>query len=420
MTYLTLNLVYDSWDEDKPITNGKIHYPNNFFWDIDEFINHHINSFVFYGKIKTKSNKIIDVYNNPHIKYYYFICHASMDIKNLISENKIFTSELGKCIKDCPNFNIVFHSHHESDSYEGFITLNNFLKDFKLQSEQFHVYNNNALLETYKDEIKTNINVHSYNYLPVSVTSSLPNLGGNEFKEDKQFLFMTFNKSPKIHRYSLLVFLKKHDILCGCNWSLIPNYFPHFSKNNYLTVFDEDEIINYQNEINYFKNLKIKISEFESNHLVFDNQNKFTIKDPSRNLGLNPEFSFNYTESYINITTESAWNLQRTIHITEKSFKPFFYYQIPIFLTTHNHIKTLKERYDFDMFDDIINHDYDKEPNQKLRFKMVCDEILRLHKDKNNIIAFYKENKFRFEMNRDKILKIKNNNSDYILFKNLT
>jgi hypothetical protein len=35
----TLNLVYDYWDGDKPIPNGKIQYPNKHFWDIEEFVN---------------------------------------------------------------------------------------------------------------------------------------------------------------------------------------------------------------------------------------------------------------------------------------------------------------------------------------------------------------------------------------------
>jgi hypothetical protein len=417
---LNLNLVYDFWDGDKPMTNGKVHYPNNFFWDINEFIFHYINSFVFYDKIITSANKISDVYENPDKKFYYFICHASMIISDLITDGKILTKEIYDCVKKCPNFNIVFHSHHESDTEYGFISLYRYIKDNRLNHTQFYIFNNNENLESYKKKYESEINVHSYNYLPVSVTSSLPNLGGNEFKENKKFLFMTFNKSPKIHRYALLSFLKKHNLLDDCNWSFIPSHKPNFLKNSYSDIFDVNEINDYVAEIDYFNKLKIKISEFESDHLTFDKSNNFTIKDPSRNLGLNPEFNFNYTESYINITTESAFlDVYNVIHITEKSFKPFFYYQIPIFVSTYNHVKTLRDRYNFDMFDDIIDHNYDNEPNQKKRFKMIRDEILRLSNIRDNVISFYKENRNRIEMNRNKILEIKNNNSDYIKFKNL-
>ena len=40
-----LNLVYDIWDGDTPIFNGKRHYPNKNFWDFEDFIKSYINSF---------------------------------------------------------------------------------------------------------------------------------------------------------------------------------------------------------------------------------------------------------------------------------------------------------------------------------------------------------------------------------------
>ena len=52
-----------------------------------------------------------------------------------------------------------------------------------------------------------------------------------------------------------------------------------------------------------------------------------------------------YKNSYINIVTESSYKFKENdIHITEKTFKAFYYFQIPIFVAQYNHIKTLREQ----------------------------------------------------------------------------
>jgi hypothetical protein len=82
-------------------------------------------------------------------------------------------------------------------------------------------------------------------------------------------------------------------------------------------------------------------------------------------------------------------------------------------------MKSLKEKYDFDLFDDVLDHSYDNEPNQKKRFKMLCAEIKRLHDNKNDLIEFYKNNRNRFEENKRKVIDIGKNKSDYYFIKTL-
>ena len=61
-----------------------------------------------------------------------------------------------------------------------------------------------------------------------------------------------------------------------------------------------------------------------------------------------------FKNSYVNIVTETDFS-DDVIHITEKSLKPFYYYQLPIFVAPHNHLSELRKIYGFDMFDDIID-----------------------------------------------------------------
>ena len=88
-------------------------------------------------------------------------------------------------------------------------------------------------------------------------------------------------------------------------------------------------------------------------------------------------------------------------------------------LATHHHIKAMKEKYDFDFFDDVIDHSYDNEPDQKKRFKLFVNEVKRLHDNKENLIEFYRNNQLRFETNKNKVISIMKNNSDYIFFRSL-
>ena len=69
-------------------------------------------------------------------------------------------------------------------------------------------------------------------------------------------------------------------------------------------------------------------------------------------------------------------------------------------MATPNHIKYLKETYNFDMFDDLVNHSYDSELDDKKRIKMIVDEIGRLRDEKELVKDFYRNNIERIKNNR--------------------
>ena len=414
-----LNVVYDHWDGNNPILNGKFHYPTNHFWDIEDFVNNYVNSFsVSQNKIKVKSCKISEVYENPNQKYYYFICHAAINIDDIIKDNKIITNEIKQCLISCDNFNLVFFSHHESDDEDGFKILNN----SDLPKKQIYLINNNYKLNEYVSDYNSQIKVYSVMYLPVVVSATLYDLSGTKFSFDKkERFFMCFNRGPKIHRHSLLVFMLKHNLLDESNWSFIPNFFSIYDFENYKQIFDVDEIKNYDKEIKTLNELKLKISDHENTELSFDDNNEITVLNPKyKTVLLPPEIPENYINSYVNLVTETKFlDNENVIQISEKSFKPFFYYQFPMILATHHHIKAMKEKYDFDFFDDVIDHSYDNEPDQKKRFKLFVNEVKRLHDNKENLIEFYRNNQVRFEINKNKVISIMNNDSDYIFFRSL-
>ena len=76
--------------------------------------------------------------------------------------------------------------------------------------------------------------------------------------------------------------------------------------------------------------------------------------------------------------------------------------------------------YGFDFFDDIIDHSYDNEMDQKKRFSMFVKEVKRLHDNKESLIEFYNNNQHRFEENKKKVISIRNNISDYLFMRSLS
>lgn len=72
----------------------------------------------------------------------------------------------------------------------------------------------------------------------------------------------------------------------------------------------------------------------------------------------------------------------------------------------------MKNRYGFDFFEDVVNHDYDNEPDNKIRFKKIVNEIVSLYNRKTDVIEFYKNNYERFYQNKLKIIQFSNNQYD--------
>jgi hypothetical protein len=80
----------------------------------------------------------------------------------------------------------------------------------------------------------------------------------------------------------------------------------------------------------------------------------------------------------------------------------------------------MRELYNFDFFDDLIDHSYDSEENNIKRFSMIINEIEKINNNKEKFIEFYKNNQERFENNKNKTLSLLNYiNEDYNFFKNL-
>jgi hypothetical protein len=345
-------------------------------------------------------------------KNYYYIVHQ---IQNMyfLSNSFPFSYVFLDALKNNQNIKIIFLNEREIEEFHLFEILNERLKIERINPKQIYLINNNGLMDTYKNVLNFDINVYPIRYLPYHMTTYLMKQEVEKNIMDKKFLFMCHNRRMKPHRYGILSMLKKYDILNETDWSIIEgeNYrYWHLTGDSvnidvHREIFTDVDISFLEDEIKYFSQFDVKQSYYES-ELTKEKIDWITLEPMS------------YLNSYINITTESNFQ-SNDIHITEKAFKPFYFYQIPIFLSTYNHLKLFRERYDFDLFDDLIDHSYDEEPNHRTRFFMVFDEIKKLHQNRDFVTNFYKNNQERLINNHKKVINILNDKTDYNFFQSL-
>lgn len=307
---------------------------------------------------------------------------------------------------------VVFFNETEPDNYDVIKHIREILRNLNINEDRLTVINNNEELINFKKDSKINVYVnHPHIYASAKEMIKVD----YDFMFEKKYNFMSYNRNLKAHRFFFLCLLKKYNILENTDWSWLrgdemskfirlPDWF-------YNKIMNEENLNDLKNEIEFLIKNGRKISEYEFNILENICTDNF---DYPNHYKLNP-----YQNSYVHIVNESYYEDKDVILLSEKSIIPFYFSQIPIFLASQNHLKYLRERYEFDFFDDFINHDYDKEKNNYTRMIMLVNEIDRLNKNKKELINFYKNSKSRFEKNKKIINNIVNEFKDSKYIKSL-
>ena len=406
-----LNLVFDKWDDNgNPIANlSEINEQIGGEYIIDLHLLLNLPN----PLIKINKCNLSDIQLGEN--YYYMIAHRCSFESMFNSDGWSINKDVEEYIKN-KNLKIVFLSEHESykDLKTSLTNLITLLDKKGLNHSQFYIVNNNSLLYDLKKELNTNINVYKINFLLESVSNSITiKTSEPKIQTDKKFMFLCQNRRPKNHRLALLTLLKNKNLLKDdiIDWSLtygsMNQSMPELTKYQFYIDFDNLQLFNDYKEIC----ANSKLSFYEKN---VDWWNSVDNYHPWNHLDLQT-----FNQSYINITTESHFDIQ-DIHITEKTFKPFYYFQIPLFLASYQHINKLKKEHNLYLFEDLIDHSYDNEKNDKIRMNMVVDEILRLSNIKNDIVNYYKSNIDKLIHNHNYIKDFYLKNETNLYFLNLT
>jgi hypothetical protein len=130
-------------------------------------------------------------------------------------------------------------------------------------------------------------------------------------------------------------------------------------------------------------------------------------------------------DAYVNVVMETAfdheispltWNVP---FISEKSIKPFAWGQVPIYIAPQNSLPRLREM-GFDLFDDVVDQDYDKIADPVARITAAISELERICKIHISQHILHKISFMdRFAMNRAKALKLHLHEKHSITIENL-
>jgi hypothetical protein len=398
-----LNLVYDDWIDEIPLPNGNKIFPQYNF-GIGKHISETYNLDVKYFKLE-------DIKKEPKKKFFYIIEHTSIRLDSILSPTMIISEVVLKHFREFDNLNILFLDGHESYLNSDFSMIKTVIEKNKIDEKRFYIINNNHLTEKQIKKNNLDINYHANILIPLGYVCSIQNkniISNFTINKSGKF-FICLNNMKKIHRLVLLSNLKKLEIIDDVNWSYRDgnNNFVGNNYNDFVNILSENDFNYLKDDILFFKTVELKNADFEHDvtNLPFIGHISEIVKDQEN--------------SYINIVSESLFLEEDVVQITEKSLKPFFYYQIPIFCATRGHVKSLKEKYDFDLFSDIVNHDYDDEYDNLKRMKKLTLEIKRLNSQKENIKKIYPSLEERMKLNKIKLFNILKNKDDENFIKNM-
>lgn len=201
--------------------------------------------------------------------------------------------------------------------------------------------------------------------------------------------FSCLNSVPKIHRLIMLNKIYQHNLQDHVLHSFLWDKQQH-AKNHLQTDYWQQDVSEYKNEYQYFlDNIKSMcpitidtISETDS-YL-----NDHTVSSPA------------YNQTALNIITESS---HKRLFFTEKTWKAIYSKQLFMSINAPRSIEKL-EQFGFDVFRDLIDHSYDKEPNLVKRVEMCVSEINRLKDDIVDIFHYTEQrraNNFLHLQSRD-------------------
>jgi hypothetical protein len=384
-----LNLVFDKWDGDTPISNC---YDTGFVkpYHLDLLAIHLKSPNLIVNKCKLK-----DI--NKSENFFYVINYMCQLIKIVNENNFIISEEILSYVRD-KNLKVVFLCEQEVNRYEKrtMETLVLQLKKRNVPESNFYYLNNNSKLLQYKEELGCELHVHTLKCLFEFMVRNM-NLHKSTFNRERESFFLLQNRRLKTHRVFILAYLKKHNILKDTNWSLLNDF--NDTVQPFFNTKDE-RFLPYVDNFNYFTKVKNKLLKHEENYEVVD-ASVCVLGDLQT-----------YHQSYINLIAETYFEYDE-IHITEKSFRSFYYYQLPVFIASYQHVQHMRKTWEFDFFDDLIDHSYDLERDHEKRLLMLSNEIKRLHDNKEIVIDFIKNNENRLIHNHN-LIKLYNKQSSTI------
>lgn len=412
-----INLLYTNWEGDTRIPNGReLGLDEINFIDFSGYILTHLNDLEYSDDNRKFNINYVKLSEYRSDKtYFYAISHTNSSFQNILDDVLPINDTIIELSKKHNNIYFIYSHEHEGDSGNIGGLLSSRIMNYNLDESKFIIINNNSAINQYMGDY--DFKVHKSNFIPYSYSRVLRNVESDFVINKQGKFFMCRNRSPKDHRISLLIKLFLNKTIYDFNYSFITE--TDSIRRNLFTIikyFDVKFFRENQELINTI-NSTIKVDDYElEKNWINPETGDFQSNQPE--IFRVPELNISFENSYVNVVTESLYEEHlQSVHISEKSYRPFFYYQFPIFVASPNHVQYLREL-GFDVFDDLINHNYDYNLDDKERLDMVADEIKKIHNNQDTFKDFYSKNKDRFIKNRktyfDIACKLKEKDTDLL------
>ena len=437
---MNVNFVYNDFSDDGyPLANCSKNGNSNKWFDSSNFFSSYLNDsendFDYLGddeKFNVLKHPLKNILINPTDLYFYMVSHPGLSYHDLCDlPNLGLSAQIIKRLKTNINFYLVYLREHEADRIGGLGLIIDKLNRLGIDHKVI-ICNNDSNINENLEKIKkihnfnTKAKVYKLNFLQWSSYQVMAFKNDEykayefEFNEEKTGkFFMCRNKGAKPHRMGLIAFLRANkDLEENTNYSCIGNVYYGDLVRKLKPFFETQFIIDNAREIFELKEF-YKEDDYEAGKNWIGEGGEFIHKDLAP-IYLVPELHEAFSNSYMNVVTESEFNSStEVVHITEKSYRPFYYYQYPIFFASPNHVNELRKM-GLDLFDDIIDHSYDLIKDDGLLFKAICKELDRIEKIKTEFIKNYSSYKDRFYKNREILIKAarKHKIKDIQFFKN--
>lgn len=187
------------------------------------------------------------------------------------------------------------------------------------------------------------------------------------FQSKKENHFLCLNRSvDRPHRYAFGLFLEKYNLWNKGIFSFLV-CDNHKQNDALIEVFNQSTAEEYSKyRIPFHSKMPLEI---DTKFLINNNRlNDFG----TSNIYYKPI----YEKTAINIVTETTFK-KNTVFISEKTFHPIINLQPFIMFASNGQLQELRNL-GFKTFGHVIDESYDDEEDNYIRFKKVCNEILRL------------------------------------------
>lgn len=344
---------------------------------------------------------------------YIYIDSFNIDkIEKLIPEHNVVL--IG--IKDMFCINVAHDIYFDTNLYDGMFYGEYVLANFVKKHSQCHFvifceYYNPKKLQIYNipnvDLIFWSSWLDNYNYrdlMPVC-----------EKNFTSQCTTITLNRRMDMHRLMLVGVLRALDVSKNVYMSALTLDEKCDNSQNIMdlvdwTFSDETDYLKDNAIIGYCDLCKKRDLIIQQAYITLPDSNTVVHWDNKANFEKNLHLM--YANSFVEIITETLFSFE-TGTVTEKYLNSVFGMNYPIMIATPNTVEYLRNE-GFDMFDDVINHNYDGIDDPALRLQTAIVDNKHIILNHTDVALLWKEHRVRFMRNIQHFEIFLNKHTQYI------